>query len=105
MRVSERASSCLLTSVRGVNDVQGVDLIAGGRNKKTKRVAPKSDNPYLKLLVKVRECLQGGQSWQACLLLPNGLYGDRYIHVYLKTFCSCTDFWSAALTANSIRLC
>jgi large subunit ribosomal protein L18e len=36
-----------------VNDLQGVDLIAGGRNKKTKRVAPKSDNPYLKLLVKL----------------------------------------------------
>lgn len=32
---------------------QGIDLVAGGRNKKTKRTAPKSDNPYLKLLVKV----------------------------------------------------
>ena len=33
---------------------QGIDLIAGGRNKKTSRTAPKSDNVYLKLLVKVR---------------------------------------------------
>lgn len=32
---------------------QGIDLIAGGRNKKTARTAPKSDNVYLKLLVKV----------------------------------------------------
>lgn len=27
---------------------------AGGRNKKTARLAPKSENVYLKLLVKVR---------------------------------------------------
>jgi len=33
---------------------QGIDLIAGERNKKTSRTAPKSDNVYLKLLVKVR---------------------------------------------------
>lgn len=33
---------------------QGVDLVAGGRNTKTHRTAPKSDNVYLKLLVKVR---------------------------------------------------
>ena len=32
---------------------QGVDLIAGGRSKKVHRTAPKSDNVYLKLLVKV----------------------------------------------------
>lgn len=31
----------------------GIDLIAGGRNKRTARTAPKSDNPYLKLLVKL----------------------------------------------------
>ncbi|AQK84427.1 60S ribosomal protein L18-3 [Zea mays] len=31
----------------------GIDLVAGGRNKKTKRTAPKSDDVYLKLLVKV----------------------------------------------------
>jgi hypothetical protein len=33
--------------------LQGVDIKAGGRNKKVHRTAPKSDNPYLKLLVKV----------------------------------------------------
>ena len=33
--------------------LQGIDLKAGGRNKKTKRTAPKSENVYLKLLVKV----------------------------------------------------
>ncbi|KAJ7523001.1 hypothetical protein O6H91_18G034200 [Diphasiastrum complanatum] len=31
----------------------GIDLKAGGRNKKTKRTAPKSENVYLKLLVKL----------------------------------------------------
>ncbi|KAL0692369.1 hypothetical protein Bca4012_059549 [Brassica carinata] len=31
----------------------GIDLIAGGKSKKTKRTAPKSDDVYLKLLVKV----------------------------------------------------
>lgn len=34
--------------------MQGIDLIAGGRNKTVRRTAPKSDNPYIKLLVKVR---------------------------------------------------
>jgi hypothetical protein len=34
--------------------LQGIDLKAGGRNKRVHRTAPKSDNPYLKLLVKVR---------------------------------------------------
>jgi hypothetical protein len=33
--------------------VQGVDLIAGGRNKSKHRTAPKSENVYLLLLVKV----------------------------------------------------
>ena len=32
---------------------QGIDLKAGGKSKKTKRTAPKSDDIYLKLLVKV----------------------------------------------------
>lgn len=32
---------------------QGIDLKAGGRNKKTHRAAPKSNDPYLALLVKV----------------------------------------------------
>ncbi|KAF9605448.1 hypothetical protein IFM89_017467 [Coptis chinensis] len=31
---------------------QGIDLIAGGKSKKTKRTGPKSDDIYLKLLVK-----------------------------------------------------
>ncbi len=33
--------------------LQGIDLVAGGRNKKVHRTAPKSDNVYLRLLVKV----------------------------------------------------
>ncbi|KAF3506301.1 hypothetical protein F2Q69_00003023 [Brassica cretica] len=31
----------------------GIDLIAGGKSKKTKRTAPKSDDVYLKLTVKL----------------------------------------------------
>jgi len=34
--------------------LQGVDLIAGGRNKKVRREAAVSENVYLQLLVKVR---------------------------------------------------
>jgi hypothetical protein len=33
---------------------QGIDLEAGGRNKTKHRTAPKSENVYIKLLVKVR---------------------------------------------------
>ena len=35
---------------------------AGGRNKKVHRTAPKSENVYLKLLVKVRCCLSEGSA-------------------------------------------
>lgn len=35
----------------------GIDLIAGGRNKRVHRSAPKSKNPYLKLIVKLYEFL------------------------------------------------
>ena len=38
---------------------QGIDLEAGGRNKKVRRTAPKSDNVYLKLLVKVTSVSSG----------------------------------------------
>jgi len=43
--------------------LQGIDLKAGGRNKKVHRTAPKSDNPYLKLLVKVSKIVQI-QAWR-----------------------------------------
>ncbi len=38
--------------------MQGVDIKAGGRNTRAKRTAPKSDNPYLKLLVKLYRFLE-----------------------------------------------
>eukprot|EP00188_Purpureofilum_apyrenoidigerum_P003335 Plantae.Rhodophyta-Purpureofilum_apyrenoidigerum.ctg34652.p2 GENE.Plantae.Rhodophyta-Purpureofilum_apyrenoidigerum.ctg34652~~Plantae.Rhodophyta-Purpureofilum_apyrenoidigerum.ctg34652.p2 ORF type:complete len:186 (+),score=36.34 Plantae.Rhodophyta-Purpureofilum_apyrenoidigerum.ctg34652:58-615(+) len=31
----------------------GIDIEAGGRSKKTKRTAPRSENPYIRLLVKL----------------------------------------------------
>ena len=37
----------------------GIDLEAGGRKKKVSRVAPKSENVYLRLLVKVGRCCMG----------------------------------------------
>ena len=43
------------------NTSQGIDLIAGGRNKKTHRTAPKSDNVYIKLLVKVSQWSVAGE--------------------------------------------
>ena len=53
---------------------QGIDLKAGGRNKKKHRTAPKSENVYLKLLVKVRHGLVGHSSRQG---LPRPLPVSR----------------------------
>ncbi|KAI0530869.1 hypothetical protein KFK09_000417 [Dendrobium nobile] len=48
----------------------GIDLIAGGRSKKTKRTAPKSDDVYLKLLVKLYRFLvrRTGSKFNAVIL-------------------------------------
>ena len=43
---------------------QGIDLVAGGRNKSKHRSAPKSENVYQLLLVKVRA------RWTGCALGP-----------------------------------
>lgn len=45
---------CTVLNVRPLFHSQGIDLKAGGRNKKVHRTAPKSGNVYVKLLVKVR---------------------------------------------------
>jgi hypothetical protein len=50
-----RAELLAAASHRRYASVQGIDLKAGGRNKKKVRTAPKSDNVYLKLIVKVRD--------------------------------------------------
>ena len=42
---------------------QGIDLVAGGRNKRVHRTAPKSKNPYIKLLVKVISISQLGVAY------------------------------------------
>lgn len=44
--------------------VYGIDIVAGGKSKKTKWTAPKPDDIYLKLLVKVRAT----QRWLASSL-------------------------------------
>lgn len=52
---------------------QGIDLEAGGRNKKTWRTAPKSENVYLKLLVKVGAKLAHLQSACSAMMAIGGL--------------------------------
>jgi len=49
---------------------QGIDLKAGGKSKKTKRTAPKSNDVYLKLLVKLYRFLvrRTGSSFNAVVL-------------------------------------
>ncbi|XP_010559184.1 PREDICTED: 60S ribosomal protein L18-2-like [Tarenaya hassleriana] len=48
----------------------GIDLKAGGKSKKTKRTAPKSDDVYLKLLVKLYRFLvrRTGSKFNAVIL-------------------------------------
>lgn len=48
----------------------GIDLVAGGKSKKTKRTAPKSDDIYLKLLVKLYKFLvrRTGSKFNAVIL-------------------------------------
>jgi large subunit ribosomal protein L18e len=55
----------------------GIDLIAGGRNKKTKRTAPKSDNVYLKLLVKLYKFLARRTDSKFCKVVLKRLFMSR----------------------------
>lgn len=50
--------------------VMGIDLVAGGKSKKTKRTAPRSDDIYLKLLVKLYRFLvrRTGSNFNAVIL-------------------------------------
>jgi hypothetical protein len=76
---------------------QGIDLKAGGRNKKTARTAPKSDNVYLKLLVKVGVCARGRAGCFALVAQgPSGLRRAPALTSPLRSHaaaCSCTAFW------------
>ena len=58
---------------RAAAAAMGIDLVAGGKSKKTKRTAPKSDDIYLKLIVKLYRFLvdsfyerKGKQDCGAC---------------------------------------
>ena len=55
----------------------GIDLIAGGRNKKTHRTAPKSDNVYLKLLVKLYKFLARRTDSKFCKVVLKRLFMSR----------------------------
>ncbi|RVW60384.1 60S ribosomal protein L18-2 [Vitis vinifera] len=69
-----RNFSCFLTSFVfffvTFQCAQGIDLVAGGKSKKTKRTAPKSDDIYLKLLVKLYRFLvrRTGSKFNAVIL-------------------------------------
>lgn len=70
----------------GCSGAQGIDLKAGGRSKKVARTAPKSENVYLALLVKVR-----GAAAPPCSQAPRGC-GARAESMPL-TVCSSTASW------------
>jgi large subunit ribosomal protein L18e len=55
----------------------GIDLIAGGRNKRTHRTAPKSDNVYLKLLVKLYKFLARRTDSKFCKVVLKRLFMSR----------------------------
>ncbi|KAH0706376.1 hypothetical protein KY285_010877 [Solanum tuberosum] len=57
-------------SLSRVQPTMGIDLKAGGKSKKTKRTAPKSDDVYLKLLVKLYRFLarRTGSKFNAVIL-------------------------------------
>ena len=55
----------------------GIDLIAGGRSKKTHRSAPKSDNVYLKLLVKLYRFLSRRTESNFCKVVLKRLFMSR----------------------------
>ncbi|KAI3993926.1 hypothetical protein MKX01_002939, partial [Papaver californicum] len=62
----------------------GIDLIAGGKSKKTKRTAPKSDDIYLKLLAKLYRFLvrRTGSNYYAVILKRRT--GSNFYAVILK---------------------
>ena len=55
---------------RAAAAAMGIDLVAGGKSKKTKRPAPKSDDIYLKLIVKLYRFLvrRTGSKFNAVIL-------------------------------------
>jgi len=55
----------------------GIDLIAGGRSKRTHRTAPKSDNIYLKLLVKLYKFLARRTDSKFCKVVLKRLFMSR----------------------------
>ncbi|PQQ14398.1 60S ribosomal protein L18-2 [Prunus yedoensis var. nudiflora] len=65
----------------------GIDLVAGGKSKKTKRTAPKSDDIYLKLLVKLYRFLvrRTGSKFSAVILKRLFMSKDGKIAVVVGT--------------------
>ena len=69
-------------------ELQGIDLKAGGKSKKTKRTAPKSNDIYLKLLVKVPFLLLSRitvNEWLRDLYLTYSFYFQLYRFLVRRT--------------------
>ncbi|RZR71523.1 hypothetical protein BHM03_00005601, partial [Ensete ventricosum] len=64
----------------------GIDLVAGGRSKKARRTAPRSDDVYLKLLVKV--CFFFFRSQLPSLIIQDYLHkvGKNCLIVFLIAY-------------------
>ncbi|KAG6487692.1 hypothetical protein ZIOFF_056287 [Zingiber officinale] len=72
LALSARDICHLSTEVEDTETIcsKGIDLIAGGRSKKVRRTAPKSDDVYLKLLVRLYKFLvrRTGSKFNAIIL-------------------------------------
>ncbi|CAN8265303.1 unnamed protein product [Cochlearia groenlandica] len=70
MKKEQRYHGKIKAMIDSVREAGGIDLIAGGKSKKTKRTAPKSNDVYLKLLVKLYRFLvrRSGSKFNAVIL-------------------------------------
>ena len=99
-------TSCIWHAEPQCFPVQGIDLEAGGRNKKTWRTAPKSENVYLKLLVKVRAAAplrvlwqntspqpEASPCWLSQVVISNAELVKQIAEVCSSVGCSSTASW------------
>ncbi|MBA0554877.1 hypothetical protein Golob_013952, partial [Gossypium lobatum] len=84
----------------------GIDLVAGGKSKKSKRTAPKSDDIYLKLLVKLYRFLvrRTGSNFNAVILKRLFMRKEDKIGVVVGTVTDDIRVYEVpALTVTDLR--
>ncbi|MBA0584652.1 hypothetical protein Gorai_015454, partial [Gossypium raimondii] len=84
----------------------GIDLVAGGKSKKSKRTAPKSDDIYLKLLVKLYRFLvrRAGSNFNAVILKRLFMRKEDKIGVVVGTVTDDIRVYEVpALTVTALR--